>query len=65
MRFDSIFPIRDDESITDWTLRFLSDAQTVHNFPADGRAIAAETGRDSREAGTKTAVPSLQIVRGK
>ena len=55
-----IFTIGDDESITDWTLRFLADV--VHNFPAVGREVTAETGRDSREAGTKTAVPSLQIV---
>ena len=68
------FPLRKGESLTDWTLRLLSDVGServtmFHNFPADGGSVVtAETGRDSRGAGNRfdnSAIPRLQIVRGK
>lgn len=57
-----IFPRLTGETLTDWTLRYLSETTLVHNFPADGSVVAAETGRDSRAAGSRldSAVPCHQ-----
>ena len=41
-------------------LREIDKQYPFHNFPAEGGVVAAETGRDSRVAGSPTAVPAFK-----